>query len=119
MSTAKGKKAEDAACRYLKRHGYKIVDRNRRLSRGELDIVATQGGILVFVEVKAHQQRDTSLLAMHPDKCQRFISAAKTWWGLHELYAQHQCRFDLILVTPRTIKLLPAKIEHMLDVIRL
>ena len=119
VSTEKGKKAEDAACRYLKRHGYKILDRNRRLARGELDIVALKADILVFVEVKAHKQRDSSLLAMHADKCERIVSAAYVWLALHESYANQQCRFDLIVVTPRKPALLPAAIEHMLDVIRL
>jgi len=119
MSTEKGKKAEDITCRYLKRHGYEILDRNRRLARGELDIVAFKDDILAFVEVKAHQQRDSSLLAMNPDKCQRFVSAAQAWLGLHQSYADAQCRFDLVLVTPRQLNVLPARVEHMLDVIRL
>ena len=119
VSTEKGKKAEDAACRYLKRHGYEILDRNRRLARGELDVVAVKEELLVFVEVKAHKQRESSLLAMNPVKCERFISAAKTWLGLHEVYANFQCRFDLIIIKPRKISLLPSEIEHMQDVIRL
>ena len=119
VSTKKGKEGEDAACKFLKRHGYEVIDRNRRLARGELDIVAVKGDVLAFVEVKAHQNRDASLLAMHTEKCERFISAANSWLGLHEQYAGHQCRFDLILVKPRQVVLLPAKIEHMKDVIRL
>ena len=119
VSTEKGKKAEDAACRYLKRHGYKILDRNRRLARGELDIVALKADILVFVEVKAHKQRETSLLAMHADKCERFVSAAQTWLALQKPYADFQCRFDLIVVIPRKPAILPMSIEHMQDIIRL
>ncbi len=48
-----GRKGEDIAVKYLKRHGYKILDRNFRSKRwGELDIVATKDETLVFVEVK-------------------------------------------------------------------
>ncbi|MDX8382804.1 MAG: YraN family protein [Ghiorsea sp.] len=119
MSTAKGRAAEEAACRYLERHGYSIIEQNRRLGRGELDIVASKADILTFVEVKAHQRRESSLLAMHHDKCQRMVSAAQTWLGLHDEYAHFQCRFDLIIVTPRKPALLPAHVEHMLDVLRL
>ncbi len=118
MSTKKGNKGEEAACRYLQRHGYQVLDRNRRLARGELDIVALKGDILVFVEVKAHKQRETSLLAMHEDKCKRIISAALAWQALHKAYADYQCRFDLIIVTPRKPAILPHMIEHMPDVIR-
>ena len=48
-----GQKAEDAACRFLKGHGYDIVARNWRSRFGEIDIVARDGAVLVFVEVKA------------------------------------------------------------------
>ena len=46
---------EEVACRYLKRQGYKILDRNFRCKRGEVDIVATKGKTLCFVEVKSRQ----------------------------------------------------------------
>ncbi len=119
MSTVKGRAAEDAAGKYLIKKGYVILDRNRRLGRGELDIVASWANMLVFVEVKGHQHRTSSLEAMHQDKQQRMVSAAQTWLGQHLDYNNHQCRFDLIIVTPSTTKLLPAKIEHIEDIIRL
>ncbi len=119
MSTAKGKKAEDIACSYLKKQGYNIIERNRRLGRGELDIVATHTDILVFVEVKGHQNRESSLDAMHMDKQQRMVSAAQTWLGQHAEFAHHQCRFDLLVVTPSSVPFKPAKVEHMTDIIRL
>jgi len=40
------------ACEYLIRHGYKIIDKNYRTRRGEIDVVAKNENILVFVEVK-------------------------------------------------------------------
>ena len=48
-----GKEGEDAACRALKRSGYKIIERNYRCPLGEMDIVARDGKTLVFVEVKS------------------------------------------------------------------
>ena len=123
MSTAKGRAGEEDACRYLKRHGYIIIEQNCRLGRGELDIVASKGDILTFVEVKSHQHRESSLLAMHQGKCRRMVSAAQTWLGLHDEYSHFQCRFDLMIVTPRKpsllTPLLPAHVEHMQDVLRL
>jgi len=119
MSTAKGKKAEDRACRYLEKHGYAILDRNRRLGRGELDIVASKVDILAFVEVKGHQNRESSIQAMHHDKQQRLISAAQTWLGMHAQWSTYQCRFDLMIVTPASSKFMPAKVEHVEDIIRL
>lgn len=48
-----GKLGEDIAARYLQKHGYTIIERNFKKRYGELDIIATFQGILVFVEVKA------------------------------------------------------------------
>jgi putative endonuclease len=46
--------AEDLAVRYLRRHGFVVLDRNCRAPRcaGEIDLVACQGATLVFVEVR-------------------------------------------------------------------
>jgi len=120
MSTAKGRQAEDKACVYLQKQGYEIIERNRRLGRGELDIIVQDDDILVFVEVKGHQSYNASLDAMHDEKQYRMVSAAQTWLGLHaKAYANMQCRFDLIIITPSMLKLLPAKVEHLKDIIRL
>jgi putative endonuclease len=43
---------EELAAKFLKKKGFKIIDRNFRLGYGELDIVGIYKGTLVFVEVK-------------------------------------------------------------------
>ncbi len=48
-----GALGEVVACEYLKRHGFRIVDRNVARKTGELDIVAKREGVLHIVEVKA------------------------------------------------------------------
>lgn len=58
MPSSLGRFGEAWAIGYLTRRGYRIVDRNVRYRRGELDIVAYEGSDLVFVEVKC---RRTSL----------------------------------------------------------
>ncbi len=55
IQTAKqkiGKIGEDLAAKYLKRKGYKIIQRNYREKWGEIDIIAQKKNDLVFVEVK-------------------------------------------------------------------
>lgn len=47
-----GARGEDAATKYLKRNGFKILARNIRLSRYEIDIIAREGDTIAFVEVK-------------------------------------------------------------------
>jgi putative endonuclease len=48
-----GRRAEDLVADRLEGAGWRIVGRNVRLPSGELDLVALDGGTLVFVEVKA------------------------------------------------------------------
>lgn len=43
---------EDAACKFLQKLNYKIIDRNFRIGYGEIDIIAVHDNMLVFVEVK-------------------------------------------------------------------
>jgi len=118
MSTAKGRRGEDRAALYLKMRGYKIVDRNVRAGRGELDIVSLKDETLVFVEVKAHQSREQGLLAVNSDKCERLRSAANAYLGKRPKFTGLQCRFDLIILTPRDgLNPFPS-VEHLQDVFR-
>ena len=53
FNNIKGREGEELAAKYLKKHGYKILDKNYTCPIGEIDIVASIAGYLVFVEVKA------------------------------------------------------------------
>jgi putative endonuclease len=55
---ALGDRGENMAARYLRNNGYKILERNFRCDLGEIDIVARQGRMLVFVEVKTRAYDD-------------------------------------------------------------
>jgi len=62
--TQTGKYGENLAIEYLKRHGYKIIDRNFRIRGGEIDIIALEKSTLVFIEVKTR----TSLRFGYPQE---------------------------------------------------
>lgn len=47
-----GLAGEDEAARFLKKNGYKIIERNYRCRYGEIDIIARQKDIWCFIEVK-------------------------------------------------------------------
>lgn len=47
-----GKYGEDLACEYLKKQGYKIIERNFRIRGGEIDIIAIDNDTLAYIEVK-------------------------------------------------------------------
>jgi putative endonuclease len=56
-----GIRGEDLAVTFLKKKGYRIRDRNYRTPLGEMDIIAEDGGTLVFVEVKTRADRSFGL----------------------------------------------------------
>lgn len=118
MSTEKGRAGEERAARYLKRRGYRLVDRNVRLGRGEIDLIARKDELLVFIEVKSHQTRESGLLAVHADKCERMQSAALAYLARFPQYSALQCRFDLIILTPRRGMISTVAIEHIEDILR-
>ncbi len=49
---------ENIAAAYLRRHGYKILERNYRLENHEIDIIAKKGKTIIFVEVKTRKMTD-------------------------------------------------------------
>jgi putative endonuclease len=49
----KGRLGEEAACDWLQEHDYRILKRNWRCRSGEIDIVASHEGMIVFIEVRS------------------------------------------------------------------
>jgi len=95
-----GKSAEDLACEELTRRGYAIIDRRFRTRLGEIDIVARDGGTLVFVEVKARVGDDYGLPeeAVTPQKQWRMTRMAETYLMVKRLGLEVDCRFDVVAV---------------------
>ena len=106
-----GKRGEDLACAELEKRGYVIVDRRFRTRCGELDIVARDGGVLVFVEVKARSGSNfgTPFESITWKKRQRLSQMAASYLFVRRL-AGVACRFDVVAVVERqgmqTIELL-------------
>ena len=96
----KGKEGEDKACSYLKKQGYRIIERNFRTDFGEIDIIAGHKKCTVFVEVKS---RGSDSFAMPeenvgPKKQRRIIKSAEVYLLERGLYGT-ECRFDIISLT--------------------
>ena len=94
-----GQVGESEAERCLRRKGYRILERNVRSLLGEIDLIAEDGPVLVFVEVKA-RRTDTyggAVEAVHRHKQERLIRLAAQYLALHHI-RNRPCRFDVVLI---------------------
>jgi putative endonuclease len=101
-----GALGEEMAIRTLKHKGYKIVERNHRNKLGEIDIIAEEGGYLVFVEVK---KRNTArfggaICAVDDRKKHHLIRAALFYMKMHDCF-NRPVRFDVIGIDQEQVKL--------------
>lgn len=103
---ALGKRGEDDAARFLRRAGYAILARNWTHTKGyrvgEIDIVAREGGVLVFVEVKT--RRKEGVVSAPPEnaitkKKMRHIERCAYRYLREKNQLQKPYRFDAISVT--------------------
>ena len=96
-----GRRGEDLAHRFLRRHGLAVVARNfhPRSSRGELDLVAWDRDTLVFVEVKtrADSERGSPSLAVGSEKERDLRRAAGEYLRRCGI-SEEQARFDIVSV---------------------
>ncbi len=92
-----GREAEDRAVALLEGRGYRVVDRNYREPRGELDIIAWQGDVLVFVEVRARHSEDFGDAAetIGASKRAALIRTARGYLRTHDL-EEAPVRFDVV-----------------------
>src|SRR5581483_2959229 len=75
ITQVRGNEGEDQAALFLQNHGYTIHFRNYRERFGEIDIIAEDHGVLVFVEVKYRTSSyfGTPLEAINRKKLQSII----------------------------------------------
>jgi putative endonuclease len=105
-----GDRGEREAARHLKRKGFKILLRGYRITQGEIDLIARDGDVLVFVEVKSRRQ-GAPAEAVTPEKQRRLSLAALHFLKQHGLLDQ-RCRFDVVaIVWPEGRE--PRSIEHL------
>lgn len=103
-----GDAAENAACARLEAAGCRILARNVRYREGELDIVADDGGTLVFVEVRMRRSDGFGGAEGSIDaaKQRRLVRAAQHF--LLERYGARResppCRFDVVTADSEGIR---------------
>jgi putative endonuclease len=92
-----GKQGEQLAEQFLKKKGYKIVERNYRCTNGEVDLIALDRRVIVFVEVKTRADHGfgSPLEAVAFYKQRKMIKAAQFFLHQNKLH-QRDARFDVV-----------------------
>jgi putative endonuclease len=111
--TTPGARAEALAAEYLTRQGLAIVARNFRTRAGEIDLIARDGRVLVFVEVRMRRSDSFggAVESITARKRARLVAAASGYLAM--LGREPPCRFDAILMHA----LDPSTIEWRKDVV--
>ncbi|MFH1194185.1 MAG: YraN family protein [bacterium] len=97
-----GKIGEDIACKFLSDKGFKIIQRNYRFERGEIDIIAEDGDVLVFVEVKTRTNLEYGPpeYAITKSKQKQIKKIAEAYLWEKEI-KDRDCRIDVVAIILR------------------
>ncbi len=97
-----GNHGEQLAMRFLRRQGLEILEMNYQYGHGEIDIVAREGEVLVFCEVKTRYSDEYGPpeCAITPKKQSQVRKSAEAYLYEHEIREQ-VCRFDVVAIRMR------------------
>lgn len=112
-----GQSGEKIAADHLKARGYTIVETNWRCPRGELDIIARSGEMLVFVEVRSRHSGNTEapFESITPTKQRKLNQLAHLYLSSHQL-TPPAWRIDVVAVAfPERGKPIVEHMENALD----
>lgn len=112
-----GQRGELIATAYLEREGYRILERNYRAGRCEIDIIAFHDDTLVFIEVKTRGSLlfGHPVLSVTPLKKKRIMDVARSFM-IHRSLHDRPVRFDVITVL--VTRSGESSIEHFEDAFR-
>lgn len=96
-----GRLGEKKACKFLRKKGYKIIEKNYTSRFGEIDLIGLYGDFLVFIEVKFRANHDygEAMEAVNYKKQERYRKTA-TFYLLCNKQLELQPRFDIVEVYP-------------------
>lgn len=92
--------AETLAALLFRLRGYRVVAQRYRSPVGEIDLVASRGRHLVFVEVKRRKTKDEAAYSLSTRQQERIARAAQYWLASHPDFTGHTVRFDVVLAAP-------------------
>ncbi len=99
-STTRGREAETRAWQYLQSRGLRLLQRNYRSRRGEIDLVLQDRDSVVFVEVRYRRESRFGSGAESVDrrKQSKLIACAQHYLQAYPKIASQPCRFDVVSV---------------------
>ena len=116
-----GQLGEAVAAKFLKKSGYRILEKNLHVSHNEIDLIAKNKEFLVFVEVKTRSTDETltsdfgtPASAVDYGKQKRLISAARSYIASNKK-SNLQPRFDVIEVYLDKVNRKTLKINHIVN----
>ncbi|MBZ5667828.1 MAG: YraN family protein [Acidobacteriia bacterium] len=94
-----GRKGDEKALRFLKKRGYRIIERNYVCKMGEMDIIAKEKDTLVFIEVKTRTSTEFGppQLAVNSAK-QRQLSKVALNYLKEKQFEDVKARFDVVAI---------------------
>lgn len=97
-----GRRAEEAACRYLTARGLTLLERNFRHRRGEIDLIMREKTCIVFVEVRfrSDPRFGSALESVDRRKQEKLVATALYYLQTHAQAAKQSARFDVISIEP-------------------
>ena len=114
-----GKQGEAAAVAFLKKKGYRILEKNFRVAAGEIDVIAEHEKAVVFIEVKTRTGLDFGhpLTAVTRSKQKKLAVLAQSFLAKHKI-TRRDCRFDVVSVIVSGDPNIPPVVELLQDAFR-
>ena len=101
---ARGLVAEEEALHFLEGKGFFLLHKRFKTKAGEIDLIVSNGSLIVFCEVKARKTYDEAAYSISEKAQSRIRLCAEIWLAENPDHAHKDCRFDCALVLPFTIE---------------
>jgi len=96
-----GDLGEKIAANFIRKKGFEIISSNFRCRRGEIDLIALKGNIIVFFEIKTRKKSSSNFdvkFSITQNKQSHIRDCAKYFLHSHKDYQDFQVRFDVVTV---------------------
>ena len=110
-----GRYGEDLAAVFLEGKGYRILDKNFKIKLGEMDIIAQDGKVICFIEVKSRTSLSCGMPyeSVHIHKQRQMVRVAWSYLKFKFNTVDMPARFDVVSIYKAPCG--PARIEHIVN----